>query len=98
MVSYTFLVVSIFLLILGILFLKGKLVDSIAGFDKKKDNKLRAGKWVGSNLIIISLIVMLSSITTLIVKIKNPLVIFSISMGAIIIFSLRCSLLYNKKV
>ena len=98
MVNYIFLFIGIFLLGLGILILKGKLVDMIAGFDEKKDDKLMAGKWVGSNLITMALIVILGSLITSMLKIQNPLIIFCISIGAVIIFSLRSSLLYNKKV
>ncbi|MBM7836241.1 hypothetical protein [Clostridium sardiniense] len=98
MVNYVFLVIGVFLLGLGILMCKGLVSNMIAGFDDQNDDKLIAGKWVGTNIVIMSFIIILSSIIVIIAKIENPLIIFCISMGSIVIFSLRCALLYNKKV
>lgn len=98
MIMYVFGAIGLFLLLLGIGLYKSWLVEAIAGFDAKKDNKEIAGKWIGTNIILMGTIILLSSIILLLLNIKTPLIVFSIFMGSVIIFSLRSALLYNKKV
>lgn len=95
--NYISIVMGLFLILLGIFLYKGTLVDIVAGFDEEVEDREKTGKWVGSNLIIIGMIISIISILNIIFPEVHIVYILIIQMVVLVSFSLRTIILFKKK-
>ena len=89
-ISYSNKIIFIPLCGLGISMFKKKLVDIMSGIDDKEITKYLIVRWIGSNMIMMSFIIIFSNILALIFSDENNVIIFCISLFIIIIFFFRC--------
>ena len=75
---------------LGVSIFKKKLINIISGIDDKEITKYLIVRWIGSNMIIMSFIIIFSNIFAVIFKSEINVIIYCISLCIIIIFFLRC--------
>ncbi len=96
--NYISILMNLIFVFIGIVFYKGKLVNLVAGFDEKVDNREKVGKWVGSNFIIIGFSLIFQTILDYALDLGNNNYITIIKIFIISVIVLRTVIFANKKL